>query len=213
MAGDTPIVLHEKRRAPIVNVAGGVAGEQAAVRRGTRKEILDGRRRNGAIGRGKGIASQKLETPARSAIGAAAETIAMLFDSEFDDMPSNGARDVIHKLIPRIGPLHFGPIESANSGYRKSEKSQDIQTWQPSVERIRYPGVESIGRRRHRVIIGKCRLVQPVVAESRLIDPARRWRPHPIQAGYLSAGMNLRKPFRLQLRGVLYRAVVVPKEI
>jgi len=80
MAGDPPIVLHEKRRAPIVNVACRVAGEQAAVRRGTGKEILDGRRRNGSIGRGEGIASQKLETPARSAIGAAAETIAMVFN-------------------------------------------------------------------------------------------------------------------------------------
>src|SRR5580704_2549355 len=146
-----------------MDVAGWVAREQAAVRRRTRKEILDRRRRDQTIRRSERIAAKEFEAPAGPAVGATAKAIAVLFDTEFESMLAQRTRHVIHELIPVIGSLHFGPIESADSGDRKSEESENVNTRQSSVQRIRHTGVQSICRGRQIVVIRKCRLVKSVV--------------------------------------------------
>src|SRR5580704_8056288 len=171
MAGDAPIVLNEQRCSPVVNVAGGVTGEKAPVQGRAREEILNRRRSNGAGWRSEGVATEKFEPPARSTIGSAVETIAMLFDSEFDGVLSNCAGDVIYKLIPVIRALNFRPIESTDSRHRKSEETQDVDARQSAIQRVGYASVEPIRGCQDIMVIGKSGLVEAVVAEASFIDP------------------------------------------
>src|ERR1700733_14587823 len=171
MAGHAPIVLNEQRRPPVVNVAGRGTPEKGAVRGGTREEILNWRRSNAAVWGSKGVAAEKFETSTRSPIGSAVETIAMLFDSEFDGMLSNCAGDVIYKLIPVIRALNFRPIESTDSRHRKSEETQDVDARQSAIQRVGYAGVEPIRGRQDIMVIGKSGLVEAVIAEASFIDP------------------------------------------
>src|ERR1017187_5099132 len=99
MTGDAPVVLDEQSGSPVVNVASGVAGKQAAIRGRTCKEVFDWRRSNAAVRGRESVAAEKFEASTRSTIGAAAETIAMLFETEFNNVLSDRAGDVIHKLI------------------------------------------------------------------------------------------------------------------
>src|ERR1700730_10521579 len=135
MAGDAPIVLDEQGRSPVVNVTGGIPSEKAAVSWRARKEVLDRRRSNGAVRGGEG-AADKFEASARSTVGSATETIAVLFDAELNDVLSDRAGDVIHKLISVIGSLNFGPIESSDSGHRKAEKSENVDARQAPIKRV-----------------------------------------------------------------------------
>src|SRR5580704_16755467 len=190
MTGDAPVVLDKQRSSPVVNMSRRIAGQKAAIRRRTGEEVLDGRRGDGAVKRSKGIATEELETSTRSTISTTVEAIAMFFDAEFQGVLSDRPGDLIHELKAVVGPLNLWPIKSTNSRNRKSKESEDINTWQATVQRIRYPSIQPIGCRRYAVIIGECRLVKAVIAESSLVDPRGRRGPDPVQADDLSSGVN-----------------------
>ena len=91
MTCDSPIVLDEQSRSPVVDVASRVAGKKAAVGGRPGKEILDRRRSNAAVRRSECVATEKLEAAACSAVSATVKAVAMLFDTKFDGVLSNRA--------------------------------------------------------------------------------------------------------------------------
>ena len=57
------------------------------------------------------------------------------------------------------------------------------------------------------------RLVEPVVAHSCFVDPARAGSPYPAPAHDLRSGVNVGKPFLLQLGKILHSPAVIAKKI
>src|SRR6202035_2876435 len=62
-------------------------------------------------------------------------------------------------------------------------------------------------------VAGKRRLVEAVVADPGFIHPSRAGNPNPVSSYDLSASVDDRSPFGLQLGKILHCSVVVPIEI
>src|SRR6266852_2213174 len=202
------IVLNKACIAPVVNLTGGIANQQSAVGRQAREEVFDSRRVSSFE-----TSPNELDPASAATVGAATERVAMKLSTKFDGMLAQRIGNVIDQLEARVRSLHLGPVKAAQF-LRENIEGKNVDAWQPAVERVGDSRVQAIRASDVRgVVIGKGRLVKAVVAKTSFVDPSRIGHEGPALAKHLSASVDLREPFRLQLTGIRNGPRIVAKEI
>src|SRR6202041_662917 len=145
-------------------------------------------------GTSEGAVSRENDVTLAVAEGAATEAIAVDFGAKFQCVFSDDVGNMIHELIPLIGTLEFGPLESAQC-FENAAEAFYLKARQTAIERIGYAVIDTQACRRIRVVGRLCRLVQGVVAE------------------YLGSGVYQRKPLWLKFNRVIDCSGIVSEEV
>lgn len=155
-------------------------------------------------------AAQETDTTAGIAVRRIRHFVVVEFATDFKGVLPGRVRDVIHNLRDRIGSLEFRPLESAETGKEISAKAD---AGQAASKGPAYTCIQTVRRSRGAQVVRQRRLVQAVVADARLVHPARTGSPDPVATYYLCSGVNRREPLLLQLGEVFYVSGIVSKKV
>src|ERR1700722_889497 len=205
-----PIVILEKRPVrPVVQLQGWISHLDRRLKWRAPQEVFE-RARTVGTGVRAHHAAQERDTASGIAVGGVGYLVVVEVSAEFKSVLTGSVRDVIYKLRDRIGPLKLWPLESPQAGEKISAKADARET---TCVRSAHAGIQTVRRGRSVEIIRQRGLVQPVVADARLVYPACAGSPNPVAAQHLRTGVDRGEPFLLQFWEVLNVAGVVSKKV